>query len=350
MNLEDIAKKAGVSRSTVSRVINSENHVSAQTRRRVLEVIEQEGYTPNPAARMLVTRRSQVIGVVIPSVGGFVFDDNFYFPTLLRGASDATNERDYGMLVWMGDERSDAGRFYRRVLQNRLMDGLVLSSFESGSPLIEQMIQSGTTFVTTERPDRFHDQISYVTVDNVHAAVTAVEHLIQLGRCRIATITGSLSNIDVVDRLEGYRIALERAGLPYDEHLVMSGRFVLDGGYEAMERLLVYKPDAVFIHTDQMALGALQALRIAGVRCPDDIAIVGFDDLPSGRTSHPSLTTIRQPVLQKGFVAGGLLIDLIEGNVSMPQHIILPTELVVRESCGGNREKEDKTAYYNAAS
>lgn len=340
MNLEDIAKKAGVSRSTVSRVINGENHVNAKTRHRVLEVIEQEGYTPNPAARMLVTRRSQVIGVMIPSVGGFVFDDSFYFPTLLRGVSEVTNARDYAMLLWMGVEKSDSGRFSRRVLKNRLMDGLIIASPETDSPLIEQMLQSGATFVVTERSGYRDDAISYVTVDNVDAARVAVEHLIGLGRRRIATITGHLNNVDAVDRLEGYRQALEGAGLPYDETLVRNGRFLMDGGYEVMMSLLECKPDAVFIQTDQMAMGVMQALRHAGVSVPDDIALVGFDDLPSARNTHPLLTTVRQPVQQKGVLAAGLLIDLIEEKVSAPQHIILPTELVIRETCGGYIMKE----------
>jgi LacI family transcriptional regulator len=340
MNLEDIAKKAGVSRSTVSRVINGENHVNAKTRHRVLEVIEQEGYSPNPAARMLVTRRSQVIGVMIPSVGGFVFDDSFYFPTLLHGVSEVTNPRDYAMLLWMGVEKSDSGRFSRRVLNNRLMDGLIIASPETDSPLLEQMLQSGVTFVVTERTAYREDEISYVTIDNVQAAKTAVDHLIGLGRRRIACITGHLNNVDSMDRLAGYRLALEGAGLPYDENLIRNGRFILEGGYEAMMSLLDCKPDAVFIHTDQMAMGSIQALRHAGVRIPDDIALVGFDDLPSARNSIPLLTTVRQPVQQKGFLAAGLLIDLIEEKVSAPQHLMLPTELVIRETCGGYLEKE----------
>lgn len=340
MNLEDIAKKAGVSRSTVSRVINGENHVNAKTRHRVLEVIEQEGYTPNPAARMLVTRRSQVIGVMIPSVGGFVFDDSFYFPTLLHGVSEVTNPRDYAMLLWMGVEKSDSGRFSRRVLNNRLMDGLIIASPETDSPLLEQMLQSGVTFVVTERTGYREDEISYVTIDNIQAAKTAVDHLIGLGRRRIATITGHLNNVDSLDRLAGYRLALEGAGLPYDENFIRNGRFVLDGGYQAMMSLLECQPDAVFIHTDQMAMGALQALRHAGVRIPDDLALVGFDDLPSSRNSIPMLTTVRQPVQQKGFLAAGLLIDLIEEKVSSPQQIVLPTELVIRETCGGYVKKE----------
>jgi LacI family transcriptional regulator len=343
MNLEDIAKKAGVSRSTVSRVVNGDVYVSEKTRTKVLKVISEENYTPNPAARMLVTQRSQVIGAIVPNTPGFIFDDSFYFPNLLHGISQATNECDYGLLMWMGENTNDEERFSRRVLHNRLVDGLVLASTLIDSPLLDQLIKSGMTFVMVERPARYAEQISYVTVDNVEAARTATRHLIDLGRTRVATITGSLNNIDAVDRLTGYKLALEQSGCRYDETLVQHGHYTRRGGYEAMCALLPHQPDAVFIATDQMALGALRALQEEGVRVPDDIAIIGFDDLPIASSTTPPLTTIRQPVFEKGHQVAALLIDLIEQKVPHPQHIILPTTLVVRESCGAAPEGGGRT-------
>jgi LacI family transcriptional regulator len=331
MKLEDIAKKAGVSRSTVSRVVNGDDYVSEKTRIKVMKVIDDEGYTPNPAARMLVTQRSQVIGAIVSS---FAFDDSFYFPTVMRGIGDATAECDYGMLVWMGETMNDLDRLSRRVLSNRLVDGLILSSTEIDSPLLERVVLSRTTFVMLERPTKFTDQISYVTVDNVRAACDAVEHLLKLGRQRIAAITGRLNNIDAVDRLTGYKMALQNADRPYDEHLVQQGYFTREGGYRAMKALLPYKPDAVFVATDQMATGALNALQQEGLRVPQDVAVVGFDDLPIASSTIPSLTTIRQPIYEKGFKAAVLLMNLVEGKADVPQQVILPTELIVRESCG----------------
>lgn len=341
MKLEDIARKAGVSRSTVSRVINGENSVSERTRQRVMRVIDAEGYIPNSVARMLVTQRSQVIGIIVASLPGFAFDDNHYFPALLRGISAATNQLDYGMLLWMGEDASDSVSFSRRILKNRLMDGLIIASTEMYMSLFDQLLEAGTIFVMVERPiPRYEPHVSYVTVDNVGGAVTAVEHLLKLGRRRIATITGNMNNIDAAERLEGYKQALRHAGIPYDERLAPTGHYVRAGAYRAMQQLLPYRPDAVFVATDQMALGALQALQEAGVRVPDDIALVGFDDLPTAQDAVPSLTTIRQPISERGLRAAELLIDLIEGKLKEPRHIVLPTELVIRETCGGSAGKE----------
>jgi LacI family transcriptional regulator len=341
MKLEDIAKKAGVSRSTVSRVINGDSYVSEKTRLKVMEIISHENYTPNLAARMLVTQRSQVVGVIVPS---FSFDDSFYFPSLLRGINDATAVCDYEMLVWMGESIKDHERFSRRVLKNRLIDGLILASTEMDSPLMESLVAAGTTFVMVERPATHQNRISYVTIDNTQAACDAVIYLASLGRQRIATITGNLNNIDAVDRLAGYKRALEQAGRRYDENLVQQGNYVRDGAFNAMKALLPHKPDAVFVATDQMALGALNALQQEGVRVPDDVAVIGFDDLPLASSTLPPLTTIRQPIHEKGMRAAALLIDLIEGKVREPQQVILPTELVVRASCGGASTKGGKAS------
>ncbi|MEO8612023.1 MAG: LacI family DNA-binding transcriptional regulator [Chloroflexota bacterium] len=338
LNLEDIAKKAGVSRSTVSRVINKEPYVSAKTRTRVMEVIEQESFRPNPAARMLVTQRTHIIGMVVPQISNVFFADNSYFPMLLQGASSAINEHDHSMLLWLQQDGENREQFSQRIARNRLMDGMVLCSIIESDPIVEMALETGMTFVTVERPigfaNKVSDQFSYVTVDNVHAANMAVEHLIRLGRKRIAHITGHLTIADGQDRLQGYRQAILRAGMPLDENLIFPGFFTREYGYLGMKTLLKYKPDAVFAGGDTTAQGALQAIHEAGLRVPDDIAIVGFDDLDIATQMTPKLTTIRQPVQQKGATAASLLIDKIEGRANGPQRVILPTELVIRQSCG----------------
>ena len=178
------------------------------------------------------------------------------------------------------------------------------------------------------------DEISYITIDNVHAAQTAVRHLVGLGRRRIAHITGHLTISDGRDRLLGYKRGLEKAGLPVDPQLIYEGMFDREQGYFGMKHLLPYKPDALFAAGDTIAQGAITAVHEAGLRVPDDIAVVGFDDLDVASRTNPKLTTVRQPVQEKGARAAQLLIDLIEGAVDAPQHILLPTELVIRESCG----------------
>ena len=334
-NLEDIARKAGVSRSTVSRVINDEPYVSERTRTKVRAVIEAEGFSPNPAARMLVTQRTRVIGVVIPHTLLITFQDPFYYPTLLQGVSEVTNERDYATLLWWGQSYDDEDRFARRILQqNRLMDGLIVASATSDDPLIPRLVELGTPFVTVERPAHFEDRVSYVSVDNVQAAQNAVTHLVSLGRRRIGTITGALDNVDGQDRLAGYRNAIQNAGLPFDPALVAEGRFTYQSGAIAARKLIKAGVDAIFAANDISAQGAMEVLREAGLRIPQDVAVMGFDDLPNSMQAAPQLSTVRQPIQQKGVIATSLLLDLIEGKVEGPRQILLPTQLVIRQSCG----------------
>jgi DNA-binding LacI/PurR family transcriptional regulator len=342
MKLEDVAKKAGVSKSTVSRVINNDPNVKAQTRSHVLAVIEANGYAPNPAARMLVTQRSQVIGAIVPNIPDFAFDDSFYFPTLMRGISDAVNKYDYGMLLWMGETDLDTDRFSHRVLKNRWMDGLIMISTEIRSQIVRDLLDLLTTFVMVERPDDdLLDRISYVSIDNFQAAVDAVTHLVGLGRRRIAMIYGKLNNIDAVQRVEGYRHALQAHGLPVDENLIVNGDYLRATAYEATVRLLRYQPDAIFVGNDQMAVGVLQALQAYGCHVPDDVAIIGFDDLPTATNTVPQLTTVRQPIRLKGLVAAEILINTLEGRIQHPKHVLLPTPLIIRETCGGQPNQEE---------
>lgn len=335
MNLEDIAKQAGVSRSTVSRVINNENNVSAATRARVLEVVNRLNYTPNHAARTLVTQRSGVFGVVLPNAAQVFFNaDSAYFPMLLQGIAEAAYQHDQSMLLWLGQPNEEPERFSQRVIRSRLYDGLIIGSIEDDNPLIVQLVESVRHFVMVERPLHYADRVSYVSPDNVQAGRMATEHFLQLGYTRVAHLTGQMNIADAQDRLMGYQQALANAGVPYNPDLVYHGRFDRDAGYDGMKALLPHKPDAVFIASDTAALGAMRALDEAGLRVPHDIALIGFDDLDIAAKATPPLTSVRQPIQEKGAAAVNLLLDLIDGKVEGPQRIILPTQLVIRDSCG----------------
>jgi LacI family transcriptional regulator len=333
-NLEDIAAKAGVSRSTVSRVINNEPYVSPKTRAKVEAVIKEEDFSPNPAARTLVTQRTKAIGIVIPHILNAISSDDAYFSTLLRGINAVTTQRDHATLLWLEQSGDDEERFRRRILQNRMMDGLIVASAAATDPIFAHLIEAGRHFVTVERPTQFAEHTNYVTVDNVTAAQTAVEHLIQHGRRRIATITGNLYISDGGDRLTGYRNALASAGINYNANLVIPAQFNRGQGYAGMKQLIGQQFDAIFAANDAIALGVMQAANEIGMRIPDDFALVGFDDLNIAAQLTPPLTTIRQPVFEKGACAANLLIDLIEEKVKTPQKILLQTELVIRDSCG----------------
>jgi LacI family transcriptional regulator len=332
LNLEDIARRAGVSKSTVSRVVNNEQYVSETTRKRVLEVIEQENFQPNPAARTLVTRHSQIIGVSIPQTVNVFFGDNSYYPMLLQGIAETVNLADYAMLLWLADSYDMREGFAKRVSRHRQPDGLIITSIVENDPLFHELVSRKRRFVMVETPPSREDQVSFVTVDNIAAAETAVQHLADIGRRRIATVTGQLSIRDGADRLRGYESGLRKAGLQIDPKLIAWGRFSRQEGYEGMKRLLPQRPDAVFCGGDTIAIGAIEALQEAGLRVPDDVAVVGFDDLDVAQHSTPPLTTIRHSVQNVGSAAARLLIDLIEGRLDHPQHLVLPTELIIRGS------------------
>jgi LacI family transcriptional regulator len=195
-------------------------------------------------------------------------------------------------------------------------------------------MQSGTPFVMVERPLDFSDQISFVHIDNVQAAQAVIAHLAHHGRSRIGIITGAMDNVDAQDRLVGYKSALKLAGFLYDPELVYEGQWTRTSGYIGAKHLLRHGVDAIFAANDVTALGVLQAVQESGLRVPDDVAVVGFDDLPNALQATPRLTTIRQPIQQKGIVATNLLIDLIEDKVQGPRQVMLPTQLIIRQSCG----------------
>lgn len=347
MKLEDIGAKAGVSRSTISRVINNDPSVNAETRARVLDVIRKEGYMPNFAARALVTRRTHVIGVMIPQTFTAVFQDPYYFPTLLQGISKALNQRGYAMLLWIEDDISDLEAFYTNIVQRRLMDGLIIASIPMGHPFVDRLVDIGMPLVMVERPEKPLSPIRYVSIDNRGAARIAVEHLVSLGRKRIATITGDQFNADGVDRLRGYEDAIHASAQPYDPALIIEGSFTRVSGHQHLRALVEQNVDGIFAGNDQIAFGVLDAAAEMGIRIPEDIALVGFDDLPMA--AHVGLTTIRQPVLERGTEAAMLLIEGLEQQSTKagdegetrtaPQrpapHTILPTQLVIRRSTGG---------------
>lgn len=333
MKLEDIARLSGVSRSTVSRVVNDDPNVSEATRQRVLEVIAKYNFTPNMAARSLVTQRTQVLGIYIPYIVGDVFSDPYY-PTFIQAITAHANEQDYDVMLWLKSSMAGPEHLHRRVLDNRMADALVLAATPFSDPLPYLLHERGRIFVLNGRPWERDDVINYVDTNNVRGAQQAVEHLARLGRRRIATITGKLDLISGHDRLIGYRRGLESLGLPLDPKLEAEGDFTEGSGYLAMRRLLPERPDGVFIASDHMAIGALRALREAGISVPDDVAIVGFDDMPFATLATPQLTTIRQPVQRLGYLAVDGLIGLLNETITPPYQVSLPTQLVIRESCG----------------
>ncbi len=294
LTLEEIAKQAGVSRSTVSRVINGHPNVREHVRQRILNVIKDTGYHPNAAARTLASQRSQMVGLVLPrSVSSFFADP--YFPRLTQGIAQACNQYNYTLGLFLAGTREDEEKIFSQVTRMGLLDGILVQTGQIGELLIDRLVDSGFPLLIAGRPS-IPANVSYIDVDNVSAAFTATSHLIRLGRQRIGTIAGPTNSTASLDRKEGYLKALVERGRTVDESLIAEGDFTEASGYYAMQELLASKPDAVFIASDLMAMGAIRAIHETDLRIPEDIAIVGFDDLPLATFPNPKLTTIRQPI------------------------------------------------------
>ncbi len=336
LTLEDVARQAGVSRSTVSRVINGRPNVREDVRQRVLDVIRDTGYHPNVAARTLASQRSWTLGLVLPHSVSFFFTDPYY-PHLTKGIAQACNQYNYTLALFLVGTKEDEEKIFPRVARKGLLDGVLVQAGHHGDQqIIGLLVDSKMPLVVAGRPFR-SDNVSYIDIDNVNAAHNAVRHLIQIGYRRIGTIAGPAHSTVGLDRKEGYLKALKERGREVDEALIVEGDFTETGGYYAMQRLLPAKPDAVFAASDIMAIGAMRAAREAGLRIPTDIAFVGFDDLPIATLSDIQLTTVRQPVVQFGYKAVELLLDLIENGLHPVRRVIMDTELIIRDSCGATR-------------
>jgi len=332
LTLEDIAKKVGVSRSTVSRVVNGFPNVTPEVRSKVVEAIQETGYHPNAAARSLASQRSGVIGLVLPRTVSSFFIDPF-FPQLTQGVAYGCNKNDLTLSLYLVSNKEDEEKIYPRISRRGLLDGILVQAGQPDARMMEYLATSRVPNVILGRPF-MPEGANYVDVDNVSAAANATRDLIKLGYKRIATITGERDSAATVDRLEGYKQALKNAGRAIDPSLIVEGDFTEPGGYAAMQKLLAAKPDAVFAASDITAVGAMDAVLGAGLRIPEDIAFVGFDDVPIATMGKIKLTTIRQPILQFGIKAVELLIDVINNGKKPARRITIETELIIRESCG----------------
>jgi LacI family transcriptional regulator len=332
LTLDDIAKQAGVSRSTVSRVINNHPNVKKEVRERILSVIETNKFHPNAAARTLAMQRSWTIGVILPHSVSVFFTDP-YFPHLLKGISRACNQNGFSLALFLVSTKEDEENVFSRIGRKGFLDGVIVQSGHHGDQgIIERIHDSDMPMVVVGRPLLVKD-VTYIDIDNIKASYLAVNHLIHSGCKRIGTITGPFVSSVGIDRLQGYRQAMIENNLPTDESLIIEGSFTETSGYEAMKALLPHKPDGVFAASDVMAIGAMSAIEEIHLKIPEDISIVGFDDLPIPGHGGVQLTTIRQNVPEFGMKAVETLIDLIENGKKPPQQIIMETELILRNSC-----------------
>ncbi len=335
MTIEEIARLAGVSRSTVSRVVNGDPHVRDEVRVHVQQIIDENGYHPNAAARSLASRRTRIIGLLVPRSIGVVLTDPFFLH-LTQGAVEECNDADYllTMLLESAEVEISNQRVYDRVIRGRHVDGVVIASSVVEDPIVERLQRDGFPFALVGRHP--HHDVSFVDVNNVESAKLAVQHLIGHGYRHIGCITGPPNMIASIDRYAGYVMALQESGRAPERSLTAEGDFTRRGGYRAMQELLKNgtRPDAVFVASDTMASGALQALRDAGLGAPNDVAVFGFDGLDHQLVSQPVLSTMVQPIRELGREAVRIVLNRVASNESAPTQRYLPTEMVLRASCG----------------
>jgi LacI family transcriptional regulator len=335
VTLEEIARLAGVSRSTVSRVVNGDRRVSEAARARVQAVIDRHHYHPHAAARSLASRRTRVLGLLVSQSVGGLFTDPFY-PILVQGTADACNAADHNLTMLMdtSQDGSAVEQLYQRVIRGRHVDGLILACHAVDDPLVPRLQEDRIPFVLVGRHPGA--AVSFVDVDSRAAARDAVGHLLGHGRRRIAMICGPPNLIAAIDRHAGYVTALQEAAVPPEPSRVVFTDFTQRGGYSAMRGLLErnHHPDAVFAASDALAFGAMSAIQERGLRIPDDVAVMGFDGLAEGADSQPPLSTVTQPVGDLGREAVRALLALIEQPEGAPRQRFLPTRLTPRRSCG----------------
>jgi len=339
LTILDVARLAGVSRSTVSRVMNGREDVRTEVRARVLQVIDETGFRPSATARSLVSRRTGVLGLVIPWRVSQLLEDP-YFVRLIRGVSRASNAAGTTLSLLLFDTEDEERELYRRVVAPRLVDGVILVAARVDDPLLDEIADSGLPMVSLGRVTH-RDDVSWVAVDDFEGSKRAVQHLASLGHTRIAAIAAPQQMIAGIDRYNGFVEGMREAGL--NPGLVEFGDWSGDGGYAAMRNLLHHRPTAVYVASDTMAMGALRAINDVGLSVPGDLALVSFDGLPASERSNPPLTTLRQPISEIGETLIKILLGQIDTEARNPIGKLIPTELIIRQSSGSSDTTEPRT-------
>jgi LacI family transcriptional regulator len=329
VTIAEVARRARVSKATVSRVLNNKGDVDAGTAIRVREVIAATGYTPSARAVGLAKGRAQTVGMLVPSLTWPWMGD------VLQGVADVLEARGYGLLLNTMNRGGDSLTQFARHVSANAFDGLLLIEPPDTLSYITRLHENGLPVVMID--DRgHHPGFPSVATSNVEGASDAAAHLLGTGRRRLAMITGPAEFGCTRDRIDGFRTVLDAAGVEFDRRLQVEGDFTRAGGVDALRRMLAAGAefDAVFAHNDLTAVGVLDALRAAGRTVPDDVAVVGFDDIPVAAHTQPALTTVRQPSREMGEKAASMLLSHLAGETLPEEPLIVPTSLVIRESTG----------------
>lgn len=328
-NMKDIARSAGVSLGTVSNVLSGSVPVTDHLRKRVMQAVESLGYQPSQLARGLRRVKTNIIGMIIPDI------TNPFFPAVVRGAEDVAFSNGYRLILCNSDNNHAKEIAHLNELRTYLPAGLIVipSSFSEMGAQAAAYRKAGTGVVCIDRLPK-NWQGDAVTADNESGAYKATQHLIQLGHQRIAVITGPMHLTNAQDRLKGFIRAMREAGLPLAIEAKQETTFDKPGGYNKTKLLLglIPRPTAIFACNDLIALGSLLAIRDAGLHCPNEISLIGFDDLDFAELTNPSLSSVSQSGYQLGSSAAQILLDRLRGETGPPRHVVIETSLRIRES------------------
>lgn len=328
--IKDVAKLAECSIKTVSRVVNNEPHVTEQTREKVLDAIEALGYAPNISARRLVQRKSYMICILLHEAG-------FYQSVVLSKIMEMGYEHDYDILTqtYFPSHSKSRNKLMQLITEHRI-DGLVTTPPCDMDDFLAGLLKKSDIPLVQITPFNRATDAAYVSGDDYQGAFLMAEHLVSLGHRRIAFLSGPRNQRTSLDRLFGYRAALEMHQIPQDEELILDSEFNFDGGYTAAKIIMGMKdrPTAIFAGSDEAALGALYALQEMQIDVPQEVSICGFDDLAYSKHTWPGLTTVHHPVDEIVERATGLLLEILSGETPAKKQVVLPSQLVIRGSTG----------------
>ncbi|MFW6381090.1 MAG: LacI family DNA-binding transcriptional regulator [Bacillota bacterium] len=337
LTIKDVAEKAGVSYATVSRALNNHPEVNEKTRKRILEIAQDMGYQPNAIAQGLVKSETRTIGLLIPDI------TNPFFPEVARGVEEAAEKAGYSIFLCNTNWNSERESKYINVLLQKQVDGVIIAPSSESPAHLQKLMESNTKTVFVSRIIRQLNTTSII-IDNVSGAVMAMEHLLQEGHKRIGFISGPLDISANKDRLRGYREALESNGIEIDDVLIKEGDFKRESGHFLMHDLLALeeKPTAIFAANDLLALGAIRAIREEGYQIPEEVAVVGFDDIEFASLPEIQLSTVSQPKYDLGKLAFEVLCDQIKGGDSYKagRKILLDPELKIRRTSSNKKKGE----------
>jgi DNA-binding LacI/PurR family transcriptional regulator len=332
LTIKEIAEIAGVSKATVSRVLNARPGVHPETREKVQQVIKAYSYSPNLVAQGLSSKRTKNVGLIVAHTASRL-SSHLFFLEFLRGISTFLNEKGFRLILATADSEEDYENSCRSMAKNGVADGVVILGIRSNDRRLQYFLDAGIPFITVGRPIGY-PEVDYVDSDNEGGARTAVEYLLQLGYEKVLFVNGPEDHVASIAREQGYKATLNGHSLPSDERYIIHGDFSFESGYAAVRdaSMAGLEFSAVFAASDLAAMGAITALKETGIQAGKDASVIGFDDIPYASFFDPPLTTVRQPIYEMGEEAGRLLLLRLRGKAQGPLNKTFRTQLIIRES------------------